>query len=678
MGDLFTTQELMIFGVVMLVVLLITVIATLEIQKAQKRKKNKIRKKESTSDMFFLKAYMKLSRFFLTEDALRKITENVQSMSCYSPRDSFILAAKYLLMALSIGVAFVIGSIFLFDDIISIILCSSFGFIFASVMVDKQIDKINIKVYNQLRGAISSIREEYLRTNSVPEAIENSEYGKELKPSFDSIYNILTQSNAESKLKEFFERTPFRHIQTLARVCYDINNSGDEIDALGNSNFLTAMNNMSTDINNELSRMKYQKTKFGKLEYLALIPVVGIKLIESFFVGIMPGTAVIYEGSTGYVIRIATLAISIIVYTIIAKINTTQSIKEDDRNPVFCNLIKNSKFIRHFVYDWAPKNDRKGSRQKVQDRLQKALSKKGVEEFYLEKVVYAIGVFIISIFALLCAIQMGKQHMLASTQSLSLVDMEMSVDIDQQTLLDMDNEYMASRDEGKEYSTDELTMFVQGRLPGLSDMEIQDQMKRIESKYQTIKNAYFHWYYIIICFVLGFIGYMLPNALIMLRRWLVVNEAEDDFLQLQTLMSIIMNTDGDTLDALEQMSEMSKIHKEMLLYCYHSYPSNPDKELWMLEQKTPIMEFKRFIGKMRLSVSDLSLKEVFSDLMLEREYIQEQRDIKMRQSIDKKRTLCGMLSKLPMGIMVIGEFLFPIGYLGATELMSAINSMQSM
>ena len=171
---------------------------------------------------------------------------------------------------------------------------------------------------------------------------------------------------------------------------------------------------------------------------------------------------------------------------------------------------------------------------------------------------------------------------------------------------------------------------------------------------------------------------MLPNMLLTLRRWLVINEAEDDFLQLQTLMSILMNTDGDTLDALEQMSQMSKIHKEMLLYCYHSYPSNPDKELWTLEQKTPIMEFKRFIGKMRLTVTDLSLREVFADLMLEREYIQEQRDIKMRRSIDKKRTLCGMLSKLPMGIMVVGEFLFPIGYLGATELMSAINSMQEM
>lgn len=678
MKDLFTTQELIVMGSILLVSMLLGSIAFLKIQDAKKRRKNKLHKKENAFEQFMLKAYMWLDKFFLTEDTLRKITRQVQSMSVYAPRDAYVKAASYLLMALGIGVVFTILAVLLFDDIISIVLCAAFGFVFASVMVDKQVDKINIKVYNQLRGAISSIREEYLRTNSVPEAIENAEFGKELKPSFDSIYNILTQSNAEAKLKEFFERTPFRHIQTLARVCYDINNSGDEVDAFGNSNFLTAMNNMSTDVNNELSRMKYQKTVFGKLEYLALIPVFGIKLIESFFVGIIPGTAVIYEGSTGYVIRISTLAVSIIVYTIIAKINTTQSIKEDDRIYMFSMAIQKVPFIRHLVYDISPKNDKRRSRDKFQKKLNKALSKKSVEEIYLEKVVYMVVAFVVSIFALLCAIQMGKQHMLASVQSLSLVDMEMSVQIDKQQLLDMDNEYMKMRDEGKKFSTDELYYFVSGHCHGLSEMEIQDQGKRIESKYNTIKSAYFHWWMLVICAVIGGVGYMLPNLLLMLRKWLVQNEAEDDFMQLQTLMGILMNTDGDTLDALEQMSQMSKIHKEMLLYCYHSYPSNPDKELWMLEQKTPIMEFKRFIGKMRLTVTDLSLREVFADLNLEREYIQEQRDIKMRRSIDKKRTLCGMLSKLPMGIMVAGEFLFPIGYLGATELMSAINSMQSM
>lgn len=686
--DKSTQTALIIAGVSFLVLSIIAVIVVQQME-AKKRvaRKSYGRKKNNQGDTFWLKTYIKLDGFPLTGDTLRKVTKKIQATSVYSPRDAYILSARGFVKSIVLAAVFILLAFILFDDIVSTLLCGTFGIAFASVSVDKQVDKLNLKVYNQLRGAISSIREEYLRFNNVAEAIENAEYGKELKSIFDQIHNILTTSNAELKLKEFFERVPFRNIQTLARVCYDINNQGDERDAAGNSNFMTALNNMSTDVNNEISRMNYQRMKFKGLEYLTLIPVVGIRVIEAFFTGIMPGTAIIYDGSTGYIIRIGILAIAIVIYTVIAKINTTATIKEDDRIFLFYSLIRHNFFIRRFIYNIAPKNDKKGSRRKWESRLNKALSKKSIEEIYLEKVVYSIGVFFISLIAVICAVQMGKEHMLTSVQTLSLVDMEAGVHISDEDKLAMDNEFMEMfllpkehklSEETWDISDDKFFFFVQGHCPGLSEMEIQDECKRVYNKAQTIANAYFHWYYLLICFGLGLGAWFLPEQLLRLRKWIVDVEAEEDFLQLQMLMSIMMNTDGDTLDALEQMSQISKIHKEMLLYCYHSYPANPDKELYRLENKTPIMEFRRFVGKMRLTTCDLSLKEVFCDLELERDFIQEQRNLKMRQAIDKKRTLCGKLSQVPMWLLVFGEFLYPVGYLGVTELMSAIGSMQNM
>lgn len=684
-----STQTAIIIAVsIFLVASIVSVFLLNRIQtKKRVAKKSYGRKKNNASDTMWLKVYMKLDSFPMTGDTVRKVTKKIQATSVYNPRDAYISAAKGFCKALGLAILFIILAIFMFDDIVSTMLCVVFGLAFSSVSVDKRVDALNLKVFNQLRGAISSIREEYLRTNSVAEAIENAEYGKELKTIFDQIHNILTTSNAELKLKEFFERVPFRNIQTLARVCYDINNQGDERDDRGNSNFMNALNNMSTDVNNEISRMNYQRMKFKGLEYLTLIPVVGIKVIEAFFVGIMPGTAVIYSGSAGYIIRIGILAIAIVIYTVIAKINTTATIKEDDRNIFFYSLIKYNFFVRRFIFDIAPKNDKKGSRNKWTNKLNKALSKKSVEEIYLEKVVYSISVFLISVLAIICAVQMGKQHMLNSVQTLSLVDMEAGVKIPDEDKLAMDNEFMEMfllpkehklAEETWDISDDKFFYFVQGHCPGLSEMEIQDECKRVYNKAKTIANSYFHWYYLLICFGLASGAWFLPDALLKLRKWIVDVEAEEDFLQLQTLMGIMMNTDGDTLDALEQMSQISKIHKEMLLYCYHSYPANPDKELYRLENKTPIMEFRRFVGKMRLTTADLSLREVFCDLELERDFIQEQRNLKMRQAIDKKRTLCGKLSKIPMWLMVFGEFLYPVGYLGVTELLSAIGSMKSM
>lgn len=132
-----TKQDYIMFACIMIPVLVLTIIGVLWFEKQKKRKKNKMRKKDSGLDIFLLKVYMKLDNFFLTEDTLRKITKQVQSMSCYSPRDSYILAAKYMLMAMGIAAAFIIAAVLMFDDMVSVALCSSFGLVFASVMVDK-------------------------------------------------------------------------------------------------------------------------------------------------------------------------------------------------------------------------------------------------------------------------------------------------------------------------------------------------------------------------------------------------------------------------------------------------------------------------------------------------------------------------------------------------------------
>ena len=156
---------------------------------------------------------------------------------------------------------------------------------------------------------------------------------------------------------------------------------------------------------------------------------------------------------------------------------------------------------------------------------------------------------------------------------------------------------------------------------------------------------------------------------------MVKTEAEDDFLQLQTLVSILMNTDMDTMETLYQLMQNSRIHKDMLAYCYHSYPANPEMELTRLQSKTPIIEFKRFIGKLKLTIYDLDLREAFSDLLIEREHILRLREMSLEATINKKRGLCGPLSLTPMGAMVIGELLIPLGYLGILEFMNALSMM---
>lgn len=626
------------------------------------------RARQARKEKFFLSLYKYFSQFFLTQGYLAQVYSRLANLSIYRRSELQVLSANYLLFSWGAGLAMAIGSFFMFHDFLTVLICILFAILVATVVVDKQLDSMYYKVLRALSQLISAIRQEYMRTNDVVEALQSADCPDLLKKPVEEIIQILTQPNGELRLQEFCESTPFRPIQTLAGICYHINNEGDAIDAYGQSNFNQALTLMSGDVNSEREKILYRKKKFGIIEYLPFVPIFGMSLLEMYFVSIMPGTALIYNGPLGYLCRTITVVTAIIAYVVVSRINTTTPIKEDDRGEWVLNLLE-KRWIRKIVHNITPKNN-KG--RLVSNSLKEALSKMTLDQLYVKKVTFALIAFVLACLCATSTITLGRDFIEHSTQQLSLVATGEMDQYEKAAIEKLDATYLATPDN---YTDVQIDSLVRNYMPGLSDLQVQDQVKRLKDKNSSLQNAYFKWWYIWICIGVSFIGWYGPNINLKIRKMLVQTEEEDDFLQLQTLASILMNTNMDTLDLLHQFSQQSRVHKDMFTYAHQGYPSNPELELARLASKTPLIEFKYFIKKMELTVSELSLKEAYSDLLIEREHILREREMTIRSSIDRKRGLCGPLSMVPLGAMIIGEFLLPIGILGFNEFMNALNSM---
>lgn len=646
------------------------------------------------SDKKYINWYFKIYRMPLFGKRLRKVTQQVQAMSLYTKRATLVKSCKYFLSSEGAMFATLIASIFIFQDLISVLTCTALAMVLSTIVVDKKVDQVNKKVYKQLRVAVASIRQEYLRYNDVIEALNAAEYGDDIRHCFEEIISIITATNGELKLREFFERVPYRPVQTLARMCFDVNNVGDVLDESGQSNFVNSLTLMSSDINAELERIQYQESRFGKIEYLPLVVIPGMKALETFFLAEIPNTAIIYEGPIGYIFRVVILVSCIVCYTTVARINSTNSIRDDDRQEWCVNALKNLKIAR-FVDSYSPKNTGLGGKYSLnrlikliiptyrtdkkriyQKKLKKAISRKSIHHIYLEKLVYAAGLLLFSLLVSVVAVWAGRNYLINTTSQLTLIASDEMEDYKHEDILKMDKIYMKQRDNGKVLEGEELEQLVDKYMPDLTSFEKEDQYTRLDTKYRAVKSAYYRWWYILICIVIGILGWCIPDIMLKLRTKLVETEAEEDFLQMQMLMTIIMNTDADTLEALEQLCQISKIHRDLMLYCYNSFPSNPTKELMKLKNETPLVDFKRFVDKLELTVNDLSLRDAFSDLIIEREHILKLRQMKMQASINKKRSLCGMLSLAPLMIMVTLDMLVPIIYLGYTEFVNALNGLE--
>ncbi len=625
-------------------------------------------------DALFRGLYHEFQKTPLIKNYVQRMSKKLATLSVYTKDEVKILVSQYFSLTAAIITITTAAAMVLFDDAVSVIICIILAYMLPNAWIDKRMAKINYIVYTQLKYAIESIRLEYMRCYDVTEALETASYGNRIAKIMDAMHYVLISTNGELRLKEFFEMTPFKPIQTLAQICFRINNTGDEFDRDGNSAFVESLLIMSQDINQELERQNYQYMKFGNLEYLALVTIPAIPIVEWFLLQYMPGTALIIKGLMGYLIRIGILSATVIVYGVIANANSLNLVKDDDRI-LFITRLLSYETIYRFIRNISPKNRK---RRLWKQKLNNAFSKKTIEAVFLEKIGISTIVFLLALLMFASAIFMGRGFMLKNTDSLSFIQEEEDWDTDKETILAMDNRYIALRKGGYVFEEEELTAMIRETFPNINDLKLAEQQKRLEKKYEWLEGMYFRWYYIPISFWAGVLAFWIPDFQIRRRMSFLEQEEEEEFLQIQTIMTILMSMNCDTLDALEYLTQLAHIHKDMLLYCYHGYAANPVKELGHLVEKTPIPDFKRFIGKLKMTVDELSLSEAFIDLKMDREHIAKERDAKLRDNIDARRRKCGQISKVPIMMTMILLFVFPLMYMGFTEMMSGISAMQKM
>ena len=178
---------------------------------------------------------------------------------CVYKRDELCkFSVQYFALSWGVSGALIGVSIFMFDDIVSILMCVAFAVLLNTTLIDKQLDKQYFNVLKAMSKALGAIREEYMKSNSVVEAINDAPIADILKRPFDEIYAILTCTDADLRLQEFYAATPFRTLQTLVGICHNINNQGDSKDEKGSSNFINALTTLSMDVNSEITKITTQ------------------------------------------------------------------------------------------------------------------------------------------------------------------------------------------------------------------------------------------------------------------------------------------------------------------------------------------------------------------------------------------------------------------------------------
>lgn len=629
-----------------------------------------------------------LSSNFLTKSGFDKLVDQLNGMSILSIDEVKEYSVKTYINGNLILLAFSIAGLFMFDDILSIILTVVYGYCIRTVRMEKSLDNIHHKVLHQLKAALADMRQNFIKTASITDSIEQIKVGSLLERPFADILDILTGENSERKLNIFYEKTEFKLLQTFANVCFTINRAGDSKNERGGSVFVEAISMLSTEINLELRRIQLQKAIFGSLEIMPLIPLFGAEGLAAYLQGVIPGTIVIYKGLLGYISRISIIVSSIAGYTLIARANSVVTIKVDDRSYFINNLLSNKNFAK-FINNILPRTIKEVSYYKKLAKL--SMTRQSIQHIFAKKVVYAVAGFVISMALGVGSIFLAKDFVFNNLQETSLVAGSNTSAEFYTTRQALDDEYMAmpamvlNERDIKDLGYSKIPMrepatidLVKSYFPSMADYDLQLEAERVMSKYDEYYNLGWKWWIVLVSIGVGMYGWKMPNKQLNSRIKQIKSESEEDVLQLQTIIAILMYTPIDTMDMLYWMSRQSKVYKDVLTEAYNEYASDPLLALNRLKNNVNSDEFYRIIDKLILTIHQVEMVDAFGDLITERSHLLQMRETVQISALEKRAAMVKPLAQLPLVLVMLLYMLLPIGILGAKEFSKAMESMNNM
>lgn len=617
------------------------------------------------------KWYKRFERNFLTRGNFNRLVVRIGSLSIYDPQELRIQAVAIYKESLIWFISINIIGLIIFHDVFICLIVFTISVVAKEVIMAKRIDRKHFEVLKALSYTLSKLRDLYAKNGNIPDALHECNPPNILVKPIDAISDLLVAANPEKELEKFYEATPFRLLQTLASVCYILSDEGDEKDEVtGLSNFVQAMSMLSSEVNIDIRRIILQNNMFGVLEYLPLLTIPAIPLVEYFFKGTIPGTSIIYQGSIGYVSKVLILLSSLLGYKVISSINRAVVINVDDRSMIILKLLSYKKFD-NFISDIVPKKAE--TLYKRQKKLRKCLSSKDLNHIYAEKVIYSFLAIVTTITVCYLSTTLGKDFIYENVNELSLVSSEELTYEDIALRKKIDANYLALPECPSKEETQKL---VKSSMKLDNDFDIDNQVERLMKKYKSYHNSYFHWYYILIAYGCGIVAWFIPEYMLKWRQKLIVAEEEEDVLQLQTNICILMNTSLDTLDVIYWLQRQSRIYRNVLLECYHNYTSNAEEALERAKLKAgKNSEFIRMIDKLELTIEKISIKEAFNDLIPERDHILRIRESQQEIMIRKRRAVASILSLLSLRLLLILYVVTPIGIIGAQEFIKAMTSI---
>lgn len=402
-------QKLMLLLIAVPFVLFVfVVIAFLVIQKKNKANKSVALQKMLTandsamsSGAILQKIYSRLITIPIINRYVYKIRRRLELLHDddeYTIRNE---TAKISLKGISLALVAAIALAYINRQDLFMMIVSLIGIlVVVENMTDMMVNKVEDLLLKQQLELFSEVRHAYHETNMVEEALYEASLLEEMEVvvQADKIYEILISAEPELELEKYYDIAPNRFLKAFAGISYLTKEFGDR-KVGGISLYLKNMNNITQELQLEILKRDKLDYLFKSLTYIALAPILLILPLKNWALNSFESTRDFYEGAGGFLGQFGLLILIFLCYSLLKRVkdNADRTRAEDDKENPWQEKVYRLPIIEQFIDQLMPKTTQK-EYVKIRNLLKETNSRQKMEWLYVNRVVWCIMGFVVTLF----------------------------------------------------------------------------------------------------------------------------------------------------------------------------------------------------------------------------------------------------------------------------------------
>lgn len=643
--------------------------------------------KNFSSEVIYQQLYIKYLKLPFLRRYLLKIRRRLEIINIDDEFLTRLQASKIITKALAVIIPVTLIVIFFtHTNFLIMFIILVFELFIIDSLVDGMVDKLDNSLLTQQIDFFAAMRHSYHETNMVGEAIYQTAQDDEhveISRQAEKIYNILNSEDPETELEKYYDVSPNNYLKEFAGISYLTQEFGDrKVD--GVSLYLKNLDNITQEMQLEILKRDKLNYTFQSLSIISIVPMIMLEPLKSWAMSNFSFTQSFYKGKLGMIIQIIVLLVTFVCYILIRKLKDNGAVNtklENNQNPWQAKLY-NIKPVKKFVDLFIPK-DGTADRRKIKKALKDAASKQKIEWLYVNRIVLAIAVFILSIvmFMMLHKVQIDYIYN-EPTTDYNLIGELNERDYKKAMEVTKLHNHFLDIFRGKLDTTQddiEKEMRKSKYYRDSDDTTIESNAKKIYEKLKVVNSEYLKWFEILLAMVFAIIGYASP--ILMLKFQVIIRKMsmEDEVMQYQTIILMLMRLERvDVEMILEWMERYADIFKEPISKCLNNYESGAWESLEDMKEEISFQPLIRIVESLQTAVEKVPIREAFDELDTDREYYQAKRKEANDRLISKKGMIGRAIGFTPLVGIFVGYLVVPLVVIGLTSMTSSFDTMTTM